>query len=390
MTYGLTDSTQLYIHTFNGFQSQCLLWGQTLFFSLLGINLVWLCFKHAVEHRSVSESMPKFIGQFFVISFFYTLMMNVPWLTSMLDSVLMMGQKLNHLPVDPSSLISDGFGLGNQILQPLNKASLLTSGFGVLFVGIVYLIIMFVYISVALDLSLMLITTTALISVSTFFLGFAALGATTHIARQTLDVILINCIKILGIYLVIACGSQTLLTAANTIPTDKISDFEPYWWLVADAGLFWLIVKNLPNQLSRIISGVFQESKGAGVIASTVAAINDTKMAMPAVNLAAATAMGVAKLATSVGANAVVHGMKGASMGGVAAGAVAAVGGSMKDLGAAVKGSVSDHFKSMAGKSFKDSSGQNAIPSVAERMYQGTQKVKTSMGDSSKTSKPSS
>ena len=49
-------------------------------------------------------------------------------------------------------------------------------------------------------------------------------------------------------------------------------------------------------------------------------------------------------------------------------------------------GSVTDHFKSMAGKSFKDASGQNSIPSVAERMYAGTKAVKDSMG--STTSKP--
>ena len=387
MSTGLTDSTQLYINSFTGLTNQFLSWGQTLFFSLLTINVVWLAVGHVIENRSIAESMSKFVRQFFVITFFYTIMLHVPWLTSMLDSALFMGEKLIHYPVDPSSLISQGFGVANKVLQPLNKLSLLTSGFGILFGGIVYLIIMFVYMSVALDLALTLIITSALISISTFFLGFSALGATTQIARNTLDVILSNCVKILGIYVVLACGSQTMVTAANLIPTDTITDFEPYWWLVADAVLFWLIVKNLPNQLGKIISGSFQEAKGTDVAALAMAAISYAKVAMPAVNVAAGVAGGTAKLAGSVGVNAAAHGARGMAEGGSATGA--AIGGSLKDLGKAMGGSVTDHFKSMAGKSFKDASGKNAIPSVAERMYQGAQNVKNAMGNSSsKNSKP--
>lgn len=388
MSTGLTDSTQLYINTFTGFQGQFLSWGQTLFFSLLSINIVWLAIAHIAENKSIAESMSKFVRQFFVIGLFYTFMMNVPWLQSMLDSALAMGAKLNHLPVDPSSLVSDGISLGNKILAPLNKASLLTSGFGILFVGVVYLIIMFVYLSVALDLAFTLIVTTALISVSTFFLGFSALGATTQIARQTLDVILANCIKILGIYLVVACGSQTMITAANTIPVDQIDNFAPYWWLVADAGLFWLLVKNLPNQLAKIISGAFQEARGTDAAAMSMAAISYAKTAMPAVKTATAAASSVTKLATSIGANAAVHGVRGAATGGLAAGVAAAASGSTKDLAKSMLGSVTDNFKSMAGKSFKDSNGKSGIASVAERMYQGGQDAKNSTGPTSKTSKP--
>ena len=106
-------------------------------------------------------------------------MIHPAWLGSVLHTAQSMGNHLVHAPIDPSSLISQGIGLGNQFLMPVTKSSLMTMGLGIIIIAVVYLVVLFVFISIALDLALTLIVTTALISISTFFLGFAALGATT-------------------------------------------------------------------------------------------------------------------------------------------------------------------------------------------------------------------
>src|SRR5262249_48546130 len=200
----VTQAANSYIHIFSGYVQQFLHWGQWLFFSLLTINVVWLALWYAFDRHALAETLPSFLKKFFVMSFFYTVMIHPAWLGSILHTAQSMGQSVVHAPIDPSSIIAQGLGLGNKLLIPVSHSSLLTMGFGIIIIAVVYLVVLFVFIHIALDLALTLITTTALISIATFFLGFAALGATHQIARQTVEVILANCVKLLGMYCVVA------------------------------------------------------------------------------------------------------------------------------------------------------------------------------------------
>jgi P-type conjugative transfer protein TrbL len=373
----LTTAAQSYMTTFSGYVNQFLQWGQWLFFSLLVINIVWMALWCAFDRHSFSESMPSFIKKFFVITVFYTIMMHPSWLGEILKTVQFMGSTLTHAPIDPSSIISEGIGIGNKIIIPIEKSSILTLGFGLIIISIVYVIVLFVFISIALDLALTLIITTALIAVATFFLGFAALGATSQIARQTLDVILANCVKLLGIYLVVAAGSQTMIAVSGAIPTSMAS-FDPYAWIVAVALLFWLIAKNLPNQLAKIVSGAIQETRGTDAAALAMSAVSYAQTAVPAVKLASSAAQGIARIAGSTAYNAGAHFNKTtSSTGDLAMGLGAAVGGSIAHLGKSVAGNVSDHFKHIASKLAGGSGSQQPISSVAERMYTQAKDLKS-------------
>ncbi|MBV9576347.1 MAG: type IV secretion system protein [Gammaproteobacteria bacterium] len=332
----LTRAAQSYMNTFGSYINQFLQWGQWLFFSLLIINIAWITLWYAFDRHSFSDSMPSFIKKFFTISFFYTIMLHPTWLTDILKTFQAMGNTLTHTPIDPSSLISQGIGIANKIILPIEKSSLLTAGFGLIIVAIVYVLVIFVFISIALDLALTLIITTALIAVASFFLGFAALGATSQIARQTLDVILANCVKLLGIYLVVAAGSQTMIAVSNEIPIGLIN-FDAYTWIVAVALLFWLVAKNLPNQLARIVSGSVQEWRGVDAAALSLSALNVSRTAMPAVKLASSAMTGIAKIAGSIISHA------GANFNTMPSQ-------TMNSTTGATTNPVSDHFKQMANK----------------------------------------
>lgn len=273
----LTTAAESYMNTFKGFIAQFTEWGQWLFLSLVTINIVWICLWYAFDKNSISEGMPDFIRKFFVITLFYTIMMNPEWLMQILKTTQFMGNTLTGLPIDPSSLISAGIGLGNKIMAPIGQSSLLTAGFSLIILSLVYIFILFVFISIALDLAVTLIVTTALISAASFFLGFAALGSTSQIARQTLDVILGNCVKLLAMYLVVAAGSKTMADIALTIPANVIDlvigGLDPYAWIIATAALFWLTSKIIPSQFARIITGGIQEIRGLNAVALSIAAL---------------------------------------------------------------------------------------------------------------------
>lgn len=284
----ITTAAQSYIHFFHGLTHQFLTWGRGLFFGLLTINLSWMALWYAFDRSGLSENFASFIQRFFVITFFYTLMMHPGWLGQILKTVQYMGHAVVHAPIDPSSIIEQGIGIGNQLLIPVTKSSLLTMGFGLIIVSIVYLVVLFVFIHIALDLAVTLIMTTALICLSTFFLSFAALNATSAIARQTLDIILANCVKLLGLYLVVAAGSQTMASITNAIPK-TIETFDPYAWICACALLFWCVAKQLPNQLARIVHGAIQEMPHTRVGSLVLSNIQTAKTAVSVSRLAGTT-----------------------------------------------------------------------------------------------------
>ncbi len=374
---GLTTAAQTYMTAFGSYINVFLGWGQWLFFSLLTMNLIWLFLWNAFDRDSIVDSMGQFIRKFFVIALFYTIMLHHDWLLQILQSAQIMGGKLTGAQTDPSSIISQGIGIANKVIQPVEAASILTFGLGELVAFIVYLVVLFVFISIALQLALTLIITTALITVSTFFLGFAALSSTTQVARNTLDAILASCIKLLGLYLVIAAGSKTITTIVTIIPVKLIS-FDPYAWIVATTLLFWLLAKNLPDQLAKIFTGVLQEHRGADAAAIAMALTQYARMATgvggAVAGAAAGVAGGVAKTAGSSLYNAASHYQQARTEGlGRTASTMKAGVGTAGDAVSSAKGSISDHFSHLASKSsggsstFSDSS---KIPGFASRMNQ--------------------
>lgn len=388
----LTTASQSYIKTFSGFVDQFISWGQELFFILLSINIAWMCLWYAFDKSSIAAGLSAFLKKFAMILIFYTIMVNPAWLMELLRSVVTMGTSLTHFPVDPSSIINSGIALGNKIISPVSDTGLLTGGFSLIFLTVVYGIILYVFVNIALDLALTMIITSALISMSSFFLGFSALGATSQIARNTLDVILGNCVKLLGIYLVVAAGSNTITTIATHIPTTaaqiKSVGLDPYIWLVAATLLFNLVAKNLPSQLARIISISVHENHGTDAAALALTALNIAKNSMPALKAASTVVSTIGKLAGSVINNAGAHFNKmAANTGSLAASASGAVGGAGMHLGKAAASRVADQFKHIANKMAGGQGTKAKLPdgrdkpfaSISERVYQSTQNVKASM-----------
>jgi hypothetical protein len=222
-----------------------------------------------------------------------------------------MGKEVTHTSaLDPSSIISYGIAVGNMVLAPLSDMGLLSVSVCGLIGLLVYACVIFVFLTVALDVSLILIMTSALITVSCFFLGFGALSATTAIARQSLDVILANCIKLLGYYLVIGAGLKTFALIADpsllpqTMDALKEKGLDCYVWLMGVTWLFYLTSKNLPQQMAKIVSSGIQESQGTGVAALAMSALRIANNPLAhfkggAMGMAATGLKNLAKLATN-------------------------------------------------------------------------------------------
>jgi len=285
------------IAIFSSYIAQFLAWGQLIFYSLLTINIVWLTLWYAFDKNSFVSSIADFIKRFFVIALFYTIMTKHNWLIELLQTADVMGQTLTKLPLDPIAIIANGIVIANKIVFPLQQASLLTAGFGLLVAFTAWLTVTFSFIGIALYLSLTLITTTALIVISTFFLGFGALNATHSIARRALDAILTNCVKLLGTYLAVGVGAQTIEAIAKSIP-EKLLSFDAYTWIIAACLLLLVIVKKLPEQLARVVSGCIQEEHNTDNSTLAVSALHHAQTMISNTKIAAGGATGLAQIAT--------------------------------------------------------------------------------------------
>ena len=271
MSQVLTAATQDFIHIFNGYFTDFFKWGQWLFFALLTINLVILCLWYAFDRESFTDGVGQFIRKFFGITLFYTLMMHHSWLLQLAESTTSMGKTLTGAEVDPSSIVGTGIAIANNVWSTVKSFNPFTITSGVFLMIITYVVILFSFISIGLQLAVTMIITQLLIIISTFFLGFGAISATTQIARNTLDVILANCVKLLGIYMVVGAGSQVISKIENVI-NNNMNNIDMYWWLLSGVLLFWLLSKNLPEQLAKIVSGVVQETHGHSSAAIAMAA----------------------------------------------------------------------------------------------------------------------
>jgi len=277
----LTATMQSYLTAFQNDATQFTQWGQWIFCSLLTINIVWFWLWLAFQKGEFDENLAVFLRKFFITLIFYTLMMQHQWLLSMLESVQSMGQTLTHSPTDPSSIVSDGIALANMVLAPVKSFNIFKITFGAIIILVVYLVIIFVFISIALRLTLTIIETTALITLSSFFLSFAALSATSKIANNMLEAILANCVKLLGIYLVVGTGIHVIVGLANQLPLEETS-FDDYWWLLSAVLLFWMLSKELPDQLTRIVG--FAVSSEGNHTSATVLSMTAVQHAKTPVN----------------------------------------------------------------------------------------------------------
>lgn len=250
-----TTSVTHYLSHFSYYIHPLLHWGQWLFLSLLTLNLVWMALWHAFDHEEFSRSLPIFIRKFFLISIFYTIMIHPEWLTQLLQTSEYMGGTLTKISLTPQAIIQQGITFSNKLMIPLAGGNLLTGGAGFIVALLVALLVLFVFLSVTVDLLVTLITTTFLISMASFFLGLAPQSET--VACRTLNAILSNCMKLFGLYVVIAVGLYVMKPLMSVVPM-QYNQLDPYVWISAIVLLFWFLSKNLPRHLSVIVAELVQ------------------------------------------------------------------------------------------------------------------------------------
>lgn len=256
----ITSIINNFTQIFSQYFSQCLIWGKWLFNCFSIISIVWLCLWQAFDSSDVVSAMASFLKKFFMISFFYTLMLNaVPWLSSIVDSAQSMGMQLSHHLVDPASLIQQGITIANKILDSFKNSGLYDIQLAVFIIFGSYAAVLFAFIAIALNLAVTYLLTTFLIAFSGLILAFGVFSFSREIATRLLAIIISHSFKLLSLYLVVDAGSFVFTKTAEFISIDKINSFDGYIWTTSAALIFWIAARIIPNQIVKLFR--FKEVK---------------------------------------------------------------------------------------------------------------------------------
>lgn len=370
----LTAATNTFKTTFIEIQHDFLGYGQTLFFSLLIIACV-LKFLEYSANKDVAETLPHWIKELLTISFFYTLMINLPWLSSLPNSAKQIG--LSYLKkTDPSTIVTTGITMAAKILKPLNDAGILNFSamtlIGVICAGVV----VFCMVSIAVNVAVTLIVTQALISISPLFLAGGAFYATRQMARNAIDTIIGNSVKLLGYYLVIYAGNKTideLMTQIAGTFDPKTVALDQYGLIIAVTTLYYAMAKTLPDQLAKLATGLVQDNRGTDIGTAAVALQKIASSLTPFSKMASSTIAAAAKNRTNT------EGSRGANYqeiksnsgrGGISAASKAATS-AIGNLAKSTGGALANKYKDLASKDTGGASNPNA-KSVSQRMNQST------------------
>ena len=273
----LSESTAIYMHSFESYATKFMVYGKEFFAVLFAINIAWLAMWYAFDKDSLVDSLSGFIKKFFIAMIFYMLMISPSWLASIISSTTAMGKGITGATgVDPTSIINQGFDIGFKMLDVIKKTSILKGFFSSLTMFFTFIIIIFCFMNVALEVAVTQIVSTALAMFACFSLSFSGFGATASIARNTIDALIGNCFKLLGYYIVIGTATTTFTGLAGSITESAAKNLKICGWLCACTLLMWLLSKNLPAVFEKIGGGLAGEIQGATVSSMAMSAVKGT------------------------------------------------------------------------------------------------------------------
>lgn len=276
----LSKITDSYTDVFSGYVDKFTHYGKEIFVVLLVINITWLALWYAFDKDSLAAGMSGFLKKFTVAIIFYCIMINPQYMSSLIDTSTQMGLGVTgQKSLDPSSIIDIGMNVGLAALGSIKGLSFIFNASGILIALGVFFIVIFCFMSVALQVAVTLVIATALAMFSCFTLGFSALDATAGMARKSIDALICACFKLLGYYVVIG-ASLPVFESWKTLPKDFFHDTRQAAFLCSAALMFWLLSKSLPAVFERVGGGLVGETAGVDFAALAISAAKTAVMGL--------------------------------------------------------------------------------------------------------------
>ena len=165
----LTKVTNDYINSFSLYTDKFMHYGKEIFMVLLAINITWICLWYAFDKDSLTAGMSDFLKKFTVAMIFYAIMVNPGYMGSLITSATQMGLDVTgQKNLDPSYIVTIGTNVGLEALASITHLSFIFNAASILMTLIVFFVIQFCFMSIALQVAVTQVIATAVAVFSCF------------------------------------------------------------------------------------------------------------------------------------------------------------------------------------------------------------------------------
>jgi len=245
-----------------------LLYAQSLFFALVGFQLLWTSITFALGRREGGEFISTLFIMVIDVGFFYSLMLHPNWVLDILESFRVIGQDASKLDkLTPDAIIDTGLHLASSIITSISTTGLVNFAVSVLVAVFIAIAILASFAFIAARMVLVLAEIFFAINVSPLLLAFSGLSATRYIATQYIGYVISSGIQLFVMYLLIGAGLDIAKTWSDIIAQHGSDDVNAFMLVGLASALYGVLVWNLPKLIGGLASGAPQMSSG-GIVAA--------------------------------------------------------------------------------------------------------------------------
>lgn len=243
--------------------SAVLPYAQSLFFTLVGFQLLWTSITFAMGRRQGDE----FISMLFImvvdVGFFYALMLNPEWVLDIINSFRAIGREAGRLErLSPDAVVDTGLRLASAIVKTVSLTGLLDFAVAVVVSAIIAIAILASFAFIAARMVLILAEIFFAVNISPMLIAFSGLSATKYIATQYIGYVIGAGIQLLVMYLLIGAGLDIATEWADLIIRHGSSDVNAFMLVGLASALYAVLVWNLPKIIGGLSAGAPQMSSG--------------------------------------------------------------------------------------------------------------------------------
>lgn len=250
--------------------SSILPYAKTIFFTLVGFQLLWTCITFAIGKRQGDE----FISMLFImvidVGFFYALILHPEWILQVINSFRQIGSEASNLTtLSPDAVLDTGLRLASSMIQTISLTGLFDFLLAAFLAAFVALAILASFAFIAARMVLVLAEIFFAVNISPLLLAFSGLSATKYIATQYIGYVISAGIQLLVMYLLVGAGLELSTTWSQIITQHGATDVNAFMLVGVTATLYSVLVWNLPKLVSGLASGAPQMISGGYSAAAT-------------------------------------------------------------------------------------------------------------------------
>lgn len=245
-------------------------YAKTIFFTLVGFQLLWTSITFALGKRQGDEFVSMLFIMVIDVGFFYALILHPEWILQIINSFRQIGSDAANISgLSPDAVLDTGLRLASAMLKTVSLTGLVDFMLAVFLAAFVAIAILASFAFIAARMVLILAEIFFAVNISPILLAFSGLSATKYIATQYIGYVISSGIQLLVMYLLVGAGLELASNWAEIIVQHGSSDVNAFMLVGVTSALYSVLVWNLPKLVGGLASGAPQMISGGYSSAAT-------------------------------------------------------------------------------------------------------------------------